>query len=73
MKDFRGIEIVEGDLVAYVSGGRYTTRHTARVVGFTPKMMKIVPLEYWDKYPERPSYYTSTVYPDVCWVLDRKA
>lgn len=67
MKDFRGLEIVEGDLVAYVSGGRYTNRYTAKVVGFTPKMVKIE--------SEQKSQWLSskvTVYPDTCWVLDRK-
>lgn len=65
-KDFRGIEMREGDLVAYVSEGRYTNRMTAKVVGFTPKMVKIE--------SEQKSQWLSTkvtVYPDTCWVLNR--
>lgn len=65
-KDFRGIEMVEGDLVAYVSGGRYTNRMTAKVVGFTPKMVKI-------KSTQESQWRSSelTVNPDCCWVLER--
>lgn len=66
-KDFRGMEIVEGDTVAYVSGGRYTNRYTAKVVGFTRKMVKIVSLNESQWQPAK-----ITVNPDCCWVLDRK-
>jgi len=70
--DFRGIEIIEGDIVAYVSGGRYTDRYTAKVVGFTPKMLRIVPVDKLTQYEANPKYNSFTVYPDNCWVLDRK-
>lgn len=73
MKDFRGIEIALGDTVAYVSGGRYTDRYTAKVVGFTTKKVNIVPLQWLDKYEEKPKYYTINVYAESCWVLDRTA
>lgn len=72
MKDFRGITLVEGDTVAYVSGGRYTDRYTAKVVGLTAKKVNIVPLQWLDKYEEKPKYYTINVYAESCWVLDRK-
>lgn len=69
MFDFRGIEIVEGDTVAYVSGGRYTNRYTAKVVGFTARMLRIVDIDR----PGRPDNPLSfPVYPENCWVLDRK-
>lgn len=71
MKDFRGIEITVGDTVAYVSGGRYTDRYTAKVVGFTAKKVNIVPLQWLDKYEEKPEYYKINVYAENCWVLDR--
>ena len=68
MKDFRGVDILEGDTVAYVSGGRHTVRLTAKVIGFTPKMVKIENLK-----PAKYDPIRKTVNPDCCWVLDRPA
>lgn len=65
-KDFRGVEMVKGDLVAYVSGGRYINRITAEVISFTPKMVRIK-----DVKESRYEVSVQTVNPDCCWVLER--
>jgi len=41
MKDIIGREIVEGDLVFYNAPGYYKDLSFGRVVGFTPKMVRI--------------------------------
>ena len=40
MKDFRGVELKEGDHVVYSWGGRYSGKNISRVTGFTSKRVR---------------------------------
>ena len=65
MKDFNGNELVEGDFVAFLEPNfRHMIR--GRVVGFTPKSIRIEYLSYYN----RRSGYSIQERADVCNRLD---
>lgn len=49
MKDFFGNELEVGMTVAWQNGGRYPDLNKARIIGFTPKMVKIVYTTWGDR------------------------
>jgi hypothetical protein len=71
--DARGAEILVGDTVVYVSGGRYVSRGVARVEKVHAKKVAIVAYDSLrGVYGERP--YSSSpqlVNGDVCFVVDK--
>ena len=65
MKDFRGVELKEGDHVVYSWGGRYSGKSLTRVIGFTPKMVRTS-----RDYP--PKYRGENVNPTSLVILARE-